>query len=166
MSYYGSSAAPVQAGRMQVTGPQGGTVSKTGFRYHPGRDIRRGARDIERDLRHGWREFEGDVTEGIEELEEEMDKFNFQETLRKIISYAIEGLALSTAAYALPKLLRKDSQWTMMQFRDIIMIGLVAAAVFAILDIYAPRIGGAARLGAGLAVGAYQVGGIPTNTRP
>ena len=163
MSYYGSSA---QAGRMQVTGPHGGTATKTGFRYHPGRDIRRGVHDIERDIRRGWREFEGDVGEGLEELEEEIDKFNFQETLRKIISYAIEGLALATAAYALPKLLRKDSQWSMTQFRDIVMIGLVAAAVFAILDIYAPRIGGAARLGAGLAIGAYQVGGIPTNLRP
>ena len=155
-----------QVSAMRVSAPAGS------HRYQPGRDIRRGIRDIERDLRYGWREFEGDVSRGysdveeaIDELDDKVEKFNFQETLRTIFSYAIEGLAMATAAYALPKLLRKDSQWSSTDFRDIIMIGLVAAAVFAILDIYAPRIGGASRLGAGLAIGAYQVGGIPTTVR-
>jgi hypothetical protein len=38
------------------------------------------------------------------------------------------------------------------------MIGLTAAATFAILDIYAPSVGSGARTGAGFGIGATMVG--------
>jgi hypothetical protein len=38
------------------------------------------------------------------------------------------------------------------------MIGLVALATFAILDVYAPSVGASARTGAGFGIGAHLVG--------
>lgn len=108
-------------------------------------DLRADLRQLERDARQTWRK----------------DKPVLMEALRKILSYGIEGLAVSTAAYAIPAIARQDTHWDWAKVRQIIAIGLVAAAVFALLDTYAPRIGGASRIGAGIAIGAMQVGGLP-----
>jgi hypothetical protein len=108
-------------------------------------DIRRDLREVGRDAQQAWQK----------------DKPVLVEALRKILSYGIEGIALSTAAYAIPALASQNANWSWQKVREILAIGLVAAAVFALLDTYAPRIGGASRIGAGIAIGAMQVGGIP-----
>jgi len=106
------------------------------------------------------------VEQDIRRLEKEAEKVYKKErpvvleALRKILSYAIEGLALSAAMSVIPAIARGDS-WNWEKVRAIIAVGLVAAAVFALLDTYAPRIGGASRIGAGIAIGAIQVGGLP-----
>jgi len=68
----------------------------------------------------------------------------------RVVKYALEGLAVAVAAYVLPGKGLKMS--------EIGMIGLVAMATFAILDIYAPSVGASARTGAGFGIGAHLVG--------
>jgi ABC-type Co2+ transport system permease subunit len=76
--------------------------------------------------------------------------FDFNEVLRRLIKYFIEGFAVAVVAYCLPK--QKISM------ENILVIALTAAATFAILDMFAPSIGGSARMGAGFGVGANLVG--------
>lgn len=76
--------------------------------------------------------------------------FNFQEIIARAIKYVIEGLAVAVAAYLIP---RKK-----MNLQEIIMIALSGAAVFAVLDLYAPSVGIASRQGAGFGIGSSMVG--------
>ena len=66
------------------------------------------------------------------------------------IKYLLEGIAVAIAAYFIP---RKKVEVT-----EIIFIALSAAATFAILDIFAPKVGDGARKGAGFGIGANTVG--------
>ena len=52
-----------------------------------------------------------------------------------------------------------------MDLSAVMMIALTAAAVFAILDLYAPAVGSAARTGAGFGIG-YTMTGAPGVTLP
>jgi len=80
---------------------------------------------------------------------------NFQEIIARVIKYIVEGGAVAVAAYLIP---RKK-----IALQEVIMIALTAAAVFAILDLYAPAVGVATRQGAGFGMGFGLVGapGIP-----
>jgi hypothetical protein len=70
--------------------------------------------------------------------------------VKRLVKYALEGLAVAVACYLLPgKKMRAD---------EIGMVALTALAVFAILDIYAPSVGSSARTGAGFGIGANLVG--------
>lgn len=73
-----------------------------------------------------------------------------QTLLVKAIKYIIEGLAVAVAAYFIPQ--------KKMNVQDIIVIGISAAASFAVLDLYAPSIGQGMRTGAGFGTGANLVG--------
>lgn len=79
---------------------------------------------------------------------------SFTEIIGRIIKYIVEGGAVAIAAYLIP---RKK-----MTLQEIIMIALTAAAVFAILDLYAPAVGIATRQGSGFAIGAglMNFGGV------
>lgn len=77
-------------------------------------------------------------------------QFNFQELFMRSVKYLVEGFAVALAAYYIP---RKQ-----MNLQEIAMIAVTAAAIFAVLDMYAPSIGSAARQGAGFGIGANQVG--------
>jgi hypothetical protein len=79
--------------------------------------------------------------------------FSVQNLVVKVIKYIIEGLAVAVAAYYIPK--------NRLNVEDIVIIGVTAAAIFAILDIYSPSTGEAVRLGAGFGIGANQVGFRP-----
>ena len=75
---------------------------------------------------------------------------DFADLIKRLVKYALEGLAVAVACYLLPgKKLRADEIGT---------IALTALAVFAILDIYAPSVGSSARTGAGFGLGAKLVG--------
>jgi hypothetical protein len=78
-----------------------------------------------------------------------------QEVVRRAIKYLVEGLAVATAAYYIPR--RK------MDLQEIAMIAITAAAALAILDLLAPSVGSYARHGAGFGIGASLVGvkGLP-----
>ena len=75
---------------------------------------------------------------------------NLQEIVKRVIKYLVEGLILSLAAYAIPQ--------KTLQFDEIAIIGLVAAATFSILDTFLPTVADNARQGAGLGVGFGLVG--------
>ena len=66
------------------------------------------------------------------------------------VKYLLEGIAVAVAAYFIP---RKKVEIT-----EIIFISLSAAATFAVLDIFAPKVGEGARKGAGFGIGANTVG--------
>ena len=66
------------------------------------------------------------------------------------VKYLLEGIAVAVAAYFIP---RKK-----VEMAEIIFIALSAAATFAVLDIFAPKIGEGARKGAGFGIGANTVG--------
>ena len=70
--------------------------------------------------------------------------------LELYIKYLLEGIAVAVAAYFIP---RKKVNIT-----EIIFIALSAAATFALLDIFAPKVGSSARTGAGFGIGANVVG--------
>ena len=80
-------------------------------------------------------------------IEQGMD---LQDILRRVIKYLVEGFAVAVAAYVIPK--------KKMAISEVAIIGLTAAAIFALLDLFAPRISQAARHGAGFGIGASQVG--------
>lgn len=72
-----------------------------------------------------------------------------KEIIVRIIKYVLEGSMVAIAAYMIP--VKKPS------LEEVLTIALVAAATFALLDMFAPSIGASARLGAGLGLGASIV---------
>jgi len=79
--------------------------------------------------------------------------FDFSEFMRKVIKYLILGMCVAVVSALLPK--------KSMSIEEIVVIGTTAAAVFAILDTFAPSIGVAARSGVGFSAGAGLMGGLP-----
>ena len=76
--------------------------------------------------------------------------FNFKEIMKRIIKYLVEGLMVAIACYAIPK--------QSLQLDEIMLLALVAAATFSILDTYIPTMGQSARTGAGAGIGFSLVG--------
>ena len=72
------------------------------------------------------------------------------EVLKRAIKYLVEGLAVGVAAYFIPS--------KKMNIEEVLMIAVTAAAVFALLDMYSPSIGGAMRQGTGFGLGANLIG--------
>jgi ABC-type Co2+ transport system permease subunit len=75
---------------------------------------------------------------------------SYSEIVNRVIKYLVEGLFVAVAAVYIPK--------RSLPPMDILSLALVAAAVFAILDVVSPSIGSAARGGAGFGMGANLVG--------
>jgi hypothetical protein len=71
--------------------------------------------------------------------------FNFKEIMKRIIKYLVEGLMVAIACYAIPK--------QSLQLDEIMLLALVAASTFSILDTYIPTMGESARNGTGLGIG-------------
>jgi len=80
--------------------------------------------------------------------------FDAKEILTRAIKYLLEGFVVAIAAYVLPQ--KNRLEWS-----EIFLIGLTAAATFALLDMVSPSISSSARGGAGFALGANLVGGLP-----
>jgi hypothetical protein len=72
------------------------------------------------------------------------------EVVNRAIKYLIEGLFVAIAAIFVPK--------KSLPVEEILTLAVVAAAVFAILDVVSPSIGVTARQGAGFGIGANLVG--------
>lgn len=75
---------------------------------------------------------------------------SFNDILKRMIKYVVEGVAVAFAAFYIPK--------AKMKMQDVMMIALTAAATFAILDMVTPSIAEAARKGAGFGIGLKRVG--------
>ena len=76
--------------------------------------------------------------------------FNLTEFIRRVVKYLIEGFIVSLAAFAIPK--------QTLNIDEILLIALVAAMTFSILDVFIPSMGISARNGAGLGIGLNLVG--------
>ena len=76
------------------------------------------------------------------------------EVLLRVFKYFFEGFVVAVAAFFIPG--------KKMKLEEILMISLVAAATFSLLDLFAPSIGSSARMGAGFGVGTSLVGGVAT----
>ena len=72
------------------------------------------------------------------------------EIRNRCIKYLVEGLFVAVAAIFIPK--------RTLPPEEIVSLAIVAAAVFAILDVVSPSIGYSARQGAGFGLGANLVG--------
>jgi hypothetical protein len=75
---------------------------------------------------------------------------DFSDLVKRAIKYLVEGLMVAIAAFAIPK--------RSLNFDEIALIALTAAATFSILDTYVPSMGVGARSGAGFGIGANLVG--------
>jgi hypothetical protein len=76
--------------------------------------------------------------------------FDGTEILVRFLKYVFEGIIVAVAAYFIPG--------AKMEPTELLMISLIAAATFAILDLFAPSIGSSVRTGAGFGIGANLVG--------
>jgi hypothetical protein len=81
-----------------------------------------------------------------------MDAFSGSELLTRAIKYFLEGLAVAVAMTIIPK--------KVPNVEEIATVAVVAAVVFAILDLLSPSIGLTSRQGAGLALGSQLAGGF------
>ena len=70
--------------------------------------------------------------------------------LQRATKYIIQGFAVALAAYYIPQ--------RVMNLTEITAIAITAAAIFAVLDVLAPAIGGYTQTGMGIAIGLGQVG--------
>jgi hypothetical protein len=70
--------------------------------------------------------------------------------LTNLAKYFVEGLVVAVVAYYIPK---KQTD-----IKSIVLIGVVAALTFALLDYFSPSIGASSRLGAGFGIGSNLVG--------
>ena len=82
--------------------------------------------------------------------------FQIAEVLKRIVKYLLEGVAIGIAAMIIPRVRGIILPWD-----TVLILALTAAAVFAILDLWAPSVGSSARSGAGLSLGFGLVGGVP-----
>jgi hypothetical protein len=75
--------------------------------------------------------------------------------LQDLFKYALEGIAVAIAAYYL------TGKRTAL--REVLMLGLAAAAAMIVLDTFAPGVAMGARHGAGFGIGFNLVGGGNSN---
>jgi len=73
-----------------------------------------------------------------------------KEIVVRLIKYLLEGSMVAVAAALIPK--------KTPDLQEILIIALIAAATFSLLDLFAPSIGSAARTGTGIAAGASIIG--------
>jgi hypothetical protein len=67
------------------------------------------------------------------------------ELIKRGIKYLIEGLVVAIVAVLVPK--------KALNVEEVVVIALVAAATFSLLDVFIPSMGVAARNGAGMGIG-------------
>ncbi len=81
-----------------------------------------------------------------------MEGFNAAELASRAIKYFLEGLAVAVAMVIIPR--------KVPNVEEILTVSVVAAVVFAILDLLSPSVGLTSRQGAGLALGSQLAGGF------
>lgn len=76
--------------------------------------------------------------------------FDTHEIFTRLVKYIIEGLVVAIVAALLPS--------KSLTFNEIILLALVAASIFSILDLLAPSIRSSVNMGIGLGAGATLIG--------
>jgi hypothetical protein len=77
-------------------------------------------------------------------------EFDIKEIIIRLVKYLFEGIVVAFAAYMIPG--------KKMDVAEVVVIGVIAAATFSILDLFAPALSGGVRSGAAFGVGANLVG--------
>ena len=77
--------------------------------------------------------------------------FDTHEMITRVVKYIVEGLAVGIVAWLLGKNLSGY---------DILLLALVAASVFSVLDLLAPSVSSTVRSGVGYGFG-FQLAGFP-----
>lgn len=75
--------------------------------------------------------------------------YGFAEIVNRIIKYLIEGLVIAAAAIFIPK--------KALPLDEVATLAVMAAVIFAVLDVASPSVGVSARTGAGFGLGANLV---------
>lgn len=75
---------------------------------------------------------------------------NIQEMVSRVVKYLLEGIVVGIVAFVLPS--------NGMNLGEATIIALVAASMFALLDLLSPSIGASFRQGAGMGLGFGLVG--------
>jgi hypothetical protein len=75
---------------------------------------------------------------------------SINELVSRIVKYLVEGLVVAVAAIFIPK--------KSLPLDEVMTLAVLAAAVFALLDLFVPSMGAQARNGAGLGLGFNLVG--------
>jgi ABC-type Co2+ transport system permease subunit len=78
--------------------------------------------------------------------------FDLSEFIKRIVKYLIEGLVVGIAVYVIPK--------QKIDLESILLIGLSAAALFAITELFMPSVYVSAKSGLGGVLGANLAGGL------
>jgi hypothetical protein len=86
------------------------------------------------------------------EMQHFRSAFDLGEIIKRAIKYLVEGLVVAVASLVIPQ--------KKMDTGEILVIAFTAATTFALLDIFSPSIGSAARTGSGFAIGSGLTGGI------
>lgn len=76
--------------------------------------------------------------------------FDFEQIVKRIVKYIMEGAAVGIVATIVPS--------NPLKWQEALMIAMVAACMFVILDVLAPTMGSSVRQGAGLGLGFNLVG--------
>lgn len=79
-----------------------------------------------------------------------LEMLDLGELLRRAIKYLVEGVLVALVAYTIPK--------KALNYEEVAVIALTAAATFSILDTFLPSMAVSARSGAGFGIGANLVG--------
>ena len=75
---------------------------------------------------------------------------DLQVLLTRVVKYFVEGFAVAIAAYYIPgRVIKLD---------EVLLIGLVGTATFAIMDMYLPTYAVNTKMGVGFGIGANLVG--------
>ena len=78
--------------------------------------------------------------------------FNWNEVVSRLGKYSVEGFMVAIAAFYIPR--RGKAGKSLLMIEEAVLIGLTAAATFALLDTFSPSIGNTVRQGAGFGLGA------------
>ncbi len=81
--------------------------------------------------------------------------FDWSEIRSRLVKYLVEGLMVAVAAFYIPR--RGKSGKSLLSIEESVLIGLTAAATFALLDTFSPSVGNTVRQGAGFGIGAGLV---------
>lgn len=91
----------------------------------------------------------------VRRLGSDVANVDWRDVVTRIIKYLIEGVVVMAVAYGL--LPNKGKRAGM---NEVLMLGLVAAAAFAVLDLLSPSYGANARQAVGMGVG-FTLSGFP-----
>lgn len=95
---------------------------------------------------------EADLEQLRDEVSSVVQPFTSTEVIKRLIKYLVEGAAVAVAAFLIPK--------TKLKQNEIVLLGLTAATILAILDTFSPMISYGARKGSGFGIGSQLVGGL------